>query len=211
MKHWIFDLDSTLINSFPTYAKTVTEVASHYGVSLSAEDHAHIQHLVLPKFLERVLPTHHLEEAFNKTIQLSMSKQDEIEVYDGIIELLNLLKSKNCTLSVFTARELITARSVLNSTKLDQYFGQLVSRDCVVNTKPHPDGIHKILELSKVSKAEALMVGDHQMDIEAARAAGIKSISVDWNGANSHLSQLSDHHFSNVADFHDWAIKVLSK
>jgi beta-phosphoglucomutase-like phosphatase (HAD superfamily) len=50
VKQWIFDLDNTLVDSFPSYRRIITEVAGHFGVLLSVEDHEHIRHLVLPKF-----------------------------------------------------------------------------------------------------------------------------------------------------------------
>lgn len=211
MKHWIFDLDNTLINSFPLYSRILTEVTAHYGVLLSVEDQKHIQHLALPKFLERVLDNHQVEPAFQKTIELSMARHSEIQPFEGIVELLTLLKSKGCTLSIFTARELVTARAVLNTTGLDHFFEQLVTRDCVAHSKPSPEGINKILNSIQSSKVHALMVGDHQMDIEAARAAGIKAVSVCWDRADSELTTFSDHHFTTVLDLHLWAAKNLSK
>lgn len=211
MKHWIFDLDNTLINSFPLYSHILTEVTGHYGVHLSVEDQKHIQHLALPKFLERVLETHQIEPALKKTIELSIARHSEVKPFKGIIELLTLLKSRGSTLSVFTARELVTARAVLNTTGLDHFFEQLVSRDCVANSKPSPDGIYKILNSIQSSKTHALLVGDHKMDIEAARAAGIKAISVCWDGADYDLIKVSDHHFTRVSDLHHWADKNLAK
>lgn len=38
VRHWIFDLDNTLINSFPLYSSILNEVTEQYGVQLSIAD-----------------------------------------------------------------------------------------------------------------------------------------------------------------------------
>ena len=42
----------------------------------------------------------------------------------------------------------------------------------VVNHKPHPEGVLKVLELLDVSPAHAVMVGDTIVDIKAGKNAG---------------------------------------
>lgn len=101
MKHWIFDLDNTLVDSFPSYVRVLTEVTAQFDVQLSKEDHECVRHLVLPKFLEKYLKPEQVELAFQKTVELSLTRQTEIKPFEGIFELLSLLKSKGCTLSIF--------------------------------------------------------------------------------------------------------------
>lgn len=55
------------------------------------------------------------------------------------------------------------------------------------------------------------MIGDHKMDIEAAKAAGIKAISVCWDETDSDLKEFSDHHFITVQDLHLWADQNLDQ
>ncbi len=210
MKHWIFDLDNTLVDSFPSYTRVLIEVTERYGVMLSKEDQKQVRHLILPKFLEKFLSADNVEPAFREVIELNLARQNEIKPFEGIVELLSFLSLKGCRLSVFTARELITTKGILSESGLDIYFDQVISRECVLKSKPFPDGIYRILGESKSAYQGAVMVGDHKTDMEAAQAAGIKRISVCWDQHDSDIENFSDHHFVTVSELQTWAKKVLS-
>jgi phosphoglycolate phosphatase-like HAD superfamily hydrolase len=137
--------------------------------------------------------------------ELSRARKTEVQPFEGVVELLSLLQAKGRILSIFTARDLITAREVLSDTGLDVYFQHLISRDCVSMTKPSPEGIDKIITMTESSRTDVLMIGDNKIDIEAARAAKVKAISVCWGDAETDLSKISDHHFISVLDLHQWA------
>jgi phosphoglycolate phosphatase len=54
----------------------------------------------------------------------------------------------------------------------------LLTRDDVPRTKPDPVHLQMALERLGADRAEAVMVGDHHMDIVAGRAAGVRSIAI---------------------------------
>lgn len=179
MQHWIFDLDGTLVNSFPFYTQVVTEVLQDFGISLSSEQQAQAKHHIPKVYLAKFLNEDQVDQAFEKIIQISLQRQSEVPLYEGIRDLLVFLKSKNCTLSVFTAREKTTALALLETTGLRQHFSHVVTRDCVTNSKPHPEGLQHILKESNSLPEKAIMIGDHRMDMESARSAGVPCISVN--------------------------------
>lgn len=208
-RHWIFDLDGTLINSHPLYISVFQEVSEHFKIKLTPAAQDDLCHLVLPKFLEKYFPANDVDSAFNMVIERNMARHYEIEIYDGVREVLNKLRSAGCFLSLCTARERKTALAILEITGLNSYFRDLVTRDCVVKTKPHPEGIRRLMASSNVDPADTIMVGDHRMDIEAARRAGIRAVSVGWNQfAQKDLSFLSDQHFDEVTIFRDWVVSL---
>lgn len=47
-------------------------------------------------------------------------------------------------------------------------------------SKPHPDGVNRIIEKAGVGADEAIYIGDSSTDIETARNAGIDCILVSW-------------------------------
>lgn len=205
MKHWIFDLDGTLVNSFPCYTKVVVEVIQDFGIRLSEDDQEQIKHHYPKRFLAQFLKPEQIDPAFDKVVATSLQRLGEVPIYEGVYDLLNFLRSKNCLLSVFTARERITALGILEATRLRQHFSHIVTRDCVINCKPSPDGIHRILNESKSLAEQAVMIGDHLMDMESAKSAGVKRISVNWDGSVSHAHVLSDLHFTCIRELHSWA------
>lgn len=205
MKHWIFDLDGTLVDSFPSYTQVLTEVAHHFGVILSPEDKEQVRHLILPKFLERILKPDQIELASQKVIAVNLQQQAEIPVFEGIVDLLIYLRSCGCVLSVFTARERVTTHGILRETGLHHYFSRVVTRDCITKSKPHPDGIHRILTESNTQPEAAVMIGDHLMDMQSAKSAGIRGVSVSWDGEHCQAKDFSNHHFTNIRELRLWA------
>jgi phosphoglycolate phosphatase-like HAD superfamily hydrolase len=69
----------------------------------------------------------------------------------------------------------------LNALRIAKYFDMVVSGNDVVNHKPHPEGILKVLEAFGLEPAQVLMVGDSLTDIRASRAAGVRIASVLWD------------------------------
>jgi phosphoglycolate phosphatase len=61
---------------------------------------------------------------------------------------------------------------------VDEYCDVFISRDSVKKVKPHPDHLNSALEALKVSGEEAVMVGDHTLDIQAGERVGMKTIGV---------------------------------
>lgn len=211
-KHWIFDLDGTLIDSHPLYRSVFEEVARHFRLDLSAQAWEELCHIVLPAFLDKYFPSDLHETALKMVVDRNVERQLEIEVYDGIFEILDHLQGAGCVMSVCTARELKSAKAILAAKNLEKYFGRLISRDCVTQTKPHPEGVLRLISESGAAVHETLMVGDHIMDIEAARGAGILAVGVGWNTyAREDLSPHSDHHFRHIGDFHKWVVSKVSQ
>lgn len=54
----------------------------------------------------------------------------------------------------------------------------VVTCDDVSKTKPDPEGILKLLDSLGISADEAIVLGDHAVDIEAAKNAGVHAIGV---------------------------------
>jgi phosphoglycolate phosphatase len=58
------------------------------------------------------------------------------------------------------------------------YCAILLTRNDVARVKPHPDHLLSAFPVLNVKPEEALMVGDHPMDIEAGKNAGCKSAAL---------------------------------
>jgi phosphoglycolate phosphatase-like HAD superfamily hydrolase len=64
----------------------------------------------------------------------------------------------------------------ISSERTGIYGDVLVTRDDVEKTKPHPEHLHSALKLLGVPAEQAIMVGDHFMDVMAGKAAGTRTV-----------------------------------
>ena len=67
---------------------------------------------------------------------------------------------------------------------LDQYCAGFLARDHVHRVKPDPDHILRALEKIAALPERALMVGDHPLDMQTGKRAGIMTAGV-WSGCAS--------------------------
>jgi phosphoglycolate phosphatase len=85
---------------------------------------------------------------------------------------------------------------------IDDFCDVFVSRNSVKKVKPHPDHLTCVMESLKISGQEAVMVGDHIIDIQAGKRVGMKTIGVltgrikkeefEKSGADSVLREASE-------------------
>ena len=60
---------------------------------------------------------------------------------------------------------------------LGPYFEMVVTALDVKNPKPHPESIEKIIEALKLEKAEAVFIGDSDVDQQTAKSSGVKFVA----------------------------------
>ena len=182
MKLIMFDMDGTLIDSGELIANTINHVRYHYdlapmdkGLLLENINNPHINPAKF--FYDTEKFTKYQTELFSD--YYTKHCDTDMVVYDGIIELLDKLKSKY-RLSVATNASTKHATTMLSNTKLKEYFELIVGADIVANPKPKPDMLLYTLDKLEVHKSSACLVGDSPKDKIAAQSAGIKDYIVNW-------------------------------
>ena len=64
---------------------------------------------------------------------------------------------------------------------LDRYCAGFLARDHVLRVKPDPDHLIRALQHLSASSESALMVGDHPLDMQTGKSAGVLTAGV-WSG-----------------------------
>ena len=106
------------------------------------------------------------------------------EIYDPRVykfhwveDILKCLSQRH-TLAILSAAK---AGSVRNSLDVSvNYFMCIKGVEHVEKIKPHPEGIHLIMDEAGASADESLMIGDSHVDILAGKDAGVKTAGVTW-------------------------------
>jgi phosphoglycolate phosphatase len=96
-------------------------------------------------------------------------------------EIIQLLKAMSeHKLAIATNKPVAMSVHLLNKCNLLTYFNYIVGPEMVQNVKPHPEMLNYVLHLSGVAPDQALMIGDTENDLLAAKAAYFKSCFVEW-------------------------------
>jgi HAD superfamily hydrolase (TIGR01509 family) len=94
----------------------------------------------------------------------------------GAAELLAWLRARDVRIGIVTRNSRIAVSLILQGIPLPHDV--LLTRDDVARTKPDPAHLQAALDQLGVVPGDAVMVGDHVMDIVAGRAARMRSIAI---------------------------------
>jgi phosphoglycolate phosphatase len=106
-------------------------------------------------------------------VQHEKNAAEQSQLNDGCRELLALLKSMRISMALITRNSRLSVATVIARHKLD--FETLITREDGP-FKPDPFALSLACRQLGVRHEEAWMVGDGQYDVEAALAAGIRSV-----------------------------------
>jgi HAD superfamily hydrolase (TIGR01509 family) len=112
-----------------------------------------------------------------------------MKIEDGLVETLGRLKG-NVHLAVCTNRA-TSMDMIIEDFGLTGFFTCVMTAAKVVNPKPHPEPLLKVLEHFGLQPHEALFVGDSEVDRLAARDAGVPFVAYK---SSLHDATRIDHH-----------------
>lgn len=96
--------------------------------------------------------------------------------YPEAISLLFTLSAQAIPVAIVSTKFRYRIEQILQHANLAHYVTVIVGNEDVTNHKPHPEGLHKALALLGVAPEDAVYVGDHAADAQAAATAGIPFI-----------------------------------
>ena len=179
----IFDMDGTLVNSSITIANAINYVRKHLG--FEPMDEEHILRLVNDHTINPAQTFYHAK-AFDADHERWFSEyytknhESELVLYKGIKELLIALKEQEKSLAVATNAYRGSTIESLTHLEVFDLFDGIACYDDVLQGKPHPDMLYKLLDELDFKEEEAIFIGDGPRDEMAAKEAKINYIMVDW-------------------------------
>ena len=181
----VFDLDGTLADTIELILRSFRHtMGTHLGEVPPDE-----------RFLETIgipLPTQlrgfARDEAEAELMRLTYVAFER-EVHDEMVapfphaaSVLSALRRSGTRLAVVTSKHTRVARPTLEVCGLWGSVDAVVCADEVSEPKPHPESVHKALELLGLAGRveETLFVGDSPFDLRAGRAAGTYTAAAVW-------------------------------
>jgi len=191
----IFDLDGTLVNSSIDITNALNYAVEPYGLEkltvertislvgegvtrliekLLGESWADLRGVVLERFLE-----HYSQHLTDFTVP-----------YPGVPETLRMLG--NYRMAVISNKRADLSRRLLENLGLAGFFEIIWGSDSVSEKKPSPVPVLEMLKKVSCRTGEAVIVGDSNYDIEAGKAAGVRTVAVSYGYRDVKLLQDAD-------------------
>ena len=193
----IYDCDGVLFDSLEANTKLYNDLCARVGRGPLREDemkyvHTHTVfeaiHFIFGK--ENDLEKKALDILKQKEIDLK-NYIDYLKMEPHLVEALEKLKEKGMLRAINTNRT-TSMKYIMERFNLWPYFEMVVTALDVEHPKPHPESIEKIIQELKLSKEEAVFVGDSEVDQQTARSSGIKFIAYKNKGIANEL-HIEDH------------------
>ena len=208
MKAVIFDFDGTLavLNiDFSFMTQQVLELMRQFGV-----DRGSVKERYLLEIIDEVFQILAKDDASNAQAfyekahlilhEIEMEAAGKGRLIPGAEETLRDLREKGIKVGIVTRNCEDAVRKVFP--EIEARCDIFVSRNSVRKVKPHPDHLRYVLNALGIRREETAMVGDHIIDIEAGKRAGMMAIGVltgrtkredfEKAGADDILTQASD-------------------
>lgn len=136
-----------------------------------------------------------------------LAHQNDIALFDGVLDLLHELKARQHWLAVATGKSRRGLDEALHAVELKGLFDASRTAD-ETQGKPHPLMLQELMAEFSVPPARTLMIGDTTHDLQMALNAGCPSIGVSY-GAHEHdaFAQLQPAFIAHsVRELHDWLL-----
>ena len=185
----MFDLDGTLVNTAPQIAQAmnltlahlglkelpVTKIASYIGDGATA-----LIKRCLTDDLHGEPDAALFEQTQTDFFAHYANNVHESQPYDGVVAGLQAVKAGGFKMACVTNKPEKFTLPLLQASGLADFFEVVVSGDSLPKKKPDPMQLQYICAKLGVLTAHALLVGDSNTDIVAARAAGCSIVTVPY-------------------------------
>jgi len=206
----VFDWDGTLMDSTRLISKSLQNACGDIGIAVPSEtDALFVIGLGLEDTVRHVAPDLDIERQRRLAERyrhhfLSMEGFGA-PLYDGVPEMLADLHGRGRRLAVATGKARRGLERVLDATGLRPWFEATRCADEGFS-KPHPDMLLMLLDITGVEPQRAVMVGDTTHDLELAANAGIDAVAVSYGAHDAALlaTRPARARCASVAELHRW-------
>jgi phosphoglycolate phosphatase len=182
----LFDLDGTLIDSAPDLAGACNDMRRERG--LAPLPYATLRSMVgsgargmvglgfgvrpdEPGYLE-------LRDEFLSRYEARMTQ--ETRVFADVPPVLEALRSRGLPWGIVTNKATRFAAPLVAWLDFGGTVPTLVCGDTTPHAKPHPAPLLEAARRLQVAPAECVYVGDDRRDVDAGRAAGMRTVAAGW-------------------------------
>ncbi len=187
----IFDFDGVITDSEILHFRAFNKVLKKYGIKIKRKEY-YKEYLGLSDkdlfslFAQQgKIPAEDISSLIIKKNKIfeKMARSNG-HIIDGVDYFLNLLRKEDVPMTICSGALKPEIKLVLDKSGFEDYFSGIVSAEDVEKGKPDPEGFLKALEILKakmrddIKAGECVVIEDSHWGIDAANAAGMKTVAI---------------------------------
>lgn len=175
----VFDLDGTLLDSLPLVLAAITHAIEPFGGGRPTRDIFATLGGPPERFMPALLKDlSQVSEAIARMERYHAENTHLIEPFSGAADLLDSLRALGVRSAIWTGRDRKSTEVLLARHGLAEHFTTVVCGDDLPTHKPDPEGLREILRRLAVPPAEAIFLGDADVDVLGGVACGVDTILI---------------------------------
>lgn len=180
----VFDWDGTLMDSIGRILECLRDMSHDLDLEVPSEQACRdIIGMSLPAAVNQLFPR--LSATSQEALQLRyrhhfQRRADEpLPLFDGTEQLLETLQQRGVQLAVATGKSRAGLDRMLAQTGLGRFFAHTRTAD-EAQSKPHPEMLQQLLDVTGAAATNSMMVGDSKLDLTMANNAGLTAVGVSY-------------------------------
>lgn len=190
----IFDLDGTLVDSIEGLAYSMNSVLEINKMKThNTEAYFDFLGEGIERLVYKALPKTHrdgetVSSYYKKMLVAYNEYYDQgLKPYEGIYDMLDNFVEMGVRMAIHTNKNERMAK-IIAKRYLGQYnFLKIIGDDGVRKKKPDYQEVMALLEAYDINKNRCFFVGDTEIDVQTAQAAGVSVIAVTWGFRKSEV------------------------
>lgn len=208
----IFDIDGTMIDNNEFHLKAWRQYLKEIGREMSDEEYKEningktnqdaTEYIYGKKLSKEEAEKYYLkkEEIYRQMYA------PHIKPVEGLLELLQLLQSKNIPIAIATSGIMVNIDFMFEHIPMRQYFKEIIYSEDIKKGKPDPEIFLKAAEALNVDPAKCVVFEDSLAGVEAGKAAGMKVVAVTTTHPKDELNDADE----VVSDFTSVTVERLN-
>lgn len=183
IKAVLFDLDGTLIDSYPGIRASFFHIVEKHQLKLDIPKEDILKYVGLP--LEKIMLKIAGNESKARELMADYRAHNkeilpEVPFFPGCVEALEHLYHHKIAIGVVTSKSRDSAIISLEKHHLLDKLSIFIGKEDVHHHKPHPEPLQLALQKLAILPQQAAYLGDTILDIQCAKQAGCLDIAAMW-------------------------------
>ncbi len=178
IRYLVWDVDGTLIDTYPAISGAMLAALQSFGCSTDPVEVETLCKVSFGHCVQCLAEVHGLDAAVLDTrflARLARVPVSEQRVFPGADAVCRLADALGGASFILTHRDRASLQALLAGNGIEGWFVDVVAGDDGFPRKPDPTGLNALLDRNRIPRSEALMIGDRDLDVQAAHGAGIRA------------------------------------